>query len=166
MKQLSPRLLNSFIFLFCAAMMGIALYMQEAMNLEPCPLCIMQRVFFIVTGIVALAAALQNPARTGRRVYGALTTLTALAGAGVAIRQIYLQHLPKDRVPQCGASISYMLENDFPLSRVAKALFSGDGSCAEVVWRDPVLGLGIPEWSLIGFLMLAGLSVFQFFRKP
>jgi disulfide bond formation protein DsbB len=165
MNQLSPRRLNALIFVFCAAMIAIALYMQQAMNLEPCPLCIMQRVFFILTGFVALIGAIQNPSLKGLRVYGVISTLTALAGAGFSLRQIYLQHLPKDRIPQCGASISYMLEADFPLKDVAKALFSGDGSCAEVVWRDPVLGLGIPEWALIGFLTLAAASLFQFFRK-
>jgi disulfide bond formation protein DsbB len=165
MNQLSPRRLNALIFLFCATMIGIALYMEYSMMLEPCPLCIMQRAFFIATGFVALAGAIHNPAAKGTRIYGALTTLTALAGAGFAIRQIYLQHLPKDQIPQCLPSINYMLEADFPLMDVARVLFSGDGNCAEVVWRDPVIGLGIPEWALIGFLMLAGASLFNFFRK-
>jgi disulfide bond formation protein DsbB len=161
----APRPLNGLIFLFCAAMIGIALYMEFAMNLEPCPLCIMQRIFFIATGLVALVGALHNPARKGVRVYGVISTLTALAGAGFAIRQIYLQHLPKDQVPQCLPSISYMLQADFPLAQVLRVLFSGDGNCAEILWTDPVLHLGIPHWALIGFVMLAGAGLFQVLRK-
>ncbi|MDR2212158.1 MAG: disulfide bond formation protein B [Pseudomonadales bacterium] len=163
----NPRLLNGLIFLFCAAMIGVALYMEHSMMLDPCPLCIMQRVFFIATGFVALAGALHNPAATGRRVYAALSTLTALAGAGFALRQIYLQHLPEEMKiqMQCGASISYMWETDFPMSTILKTLFTGDGDCTKVVWVDPVIGLGIPEWSLIGFVMLAGAGAFQFLRK-
>jgi Disulfide bond formation protein DsbB len=165
LNKLTSRHVNGLIFLFCAAMIGIALYMEHVMFLEPCPLCIMQRVFFILTGLVALIGAIHNPGAKGLRTYAGITTFTALAGAGFAIRQIYLQHLPKDQIPQCLPSIGYMLETDFPMADILKVLFSGDGNCAEVLWTDPVLGLGIPQWALVGFFMLAGVSVFQFLRN-
>jgi disulfide bond formation protein DsbB len=164
MKYPSTRLVNLCIFLFCAAMMAIAYYMQYAMRLEPCPLCIMQRVFFTAVGLVALAAFIHNPRARGIRIYGALTTLLALAGSGFALRQIWLQHLPKDQVPACGPSLSYMLE-EFPLAETLKVMFSGDGNCAEIQWVDPLLGLGIPQWALVGFALLAATGVWQFLRK-
>lgn len=163
-KYLGIRQVNLYIFLFCAAMIGIALYMEHAMQLEPCPLCIMQRVFFIAAGLVALIAFLHHPGANGRRWYGLGTALMALAGAGFALRQIWLQHLPKDQVPACGPSLSYMLE-EFPLSEVLAVMFSGDGNCAEVVWVDPVLGLGIPQWALVGFALLAIAGLWQAFRR-
>ena len=153
------------IFLFTVAMIGIAMYMEHVMYLEPCPLCIMQRIFFIATGLVALIAAIHNPALTGKKVYGILAAVMAMAGGGFAIRQIYLQHLPEDQIPQCLPSVGYMLEMEFPLREVLELMLKGDGNCAEVVWVDPVLGLGIPQWALVGFIMLAATCVFQAFRK-
>ena len=164
MNYLSSRLVNLYIFLFCAALIGTALYMEHVMRLEPCPLCIMQRVFFIATGFVALAAFIHNPQPRGRKIYGFGTAALALAGSGFAIRQIYLQHLPKDQVPACGPSLSYMLE-EFPLQEVIKAMFSGDGNCAELQWQDPIFNLSIAELSLIAFGALFAVSLFQAFRK-
>ncbi len=162
---LGKRQINLYLFLFCVTMMGIAYYMQYSMHLEPCPLCIMQRVFFTAAGLVALAGFFHNPRAKGLRIYGGLTTLMALAGSGFALRQIYLQSLPEDQIPQCLPSISYMLESDFPLSEVLSALFQGDGNCAEIQWVDPVLGLGIPQWALVGFAMLVATGLSQILRK-
>ena len=161
---ISKRLINLYIFLFCVAMMGIAYYMQYAMRLEPCPLCIMQRVFFTAAGLVALVAFLHNPGKKGLRIYGITSAVLALAGSGFAMRQIWLQHLPKDQIPSCGPSLAYMLE-EFPLAETLKVMFSGDGNCAEIAWVDPVIGLGIPEWAIVGFVMIAAAGIFQALRK-
>lgn len=160
----STRLVNLYIFLFCAAMMGIAYYMQYAMGLKPCHLCIMQRVFFTAAGLVALAAFIHNPGARGVKFYGISSAVLALAGSGFAMRQIWLQHLPKDQVPACGPSLSYMLE-EFPLAETIKVMFSGDGNCAEIAWVDPVIGLGIPEWAIVGFAMIAATGAYQALRK-
>jgi disulfide bond formation protein DsbB len=164
MKYLGTRTVNLYIFLFCAALIGIAMYMEHVMRLEPCHLCIMQRVFFIATGFVALAGFIHNPHTRGRKIYGFSTAALALAGSGFAMRQIYLQHLPRDQVPACGPSLQYMLE-EFPFQEVVKAMFSGDGNCAELQWQDPVLHLSIADWSLVAFGMLFAASLFQALRK-
>jgi len=164
MKVPGTRLVNLSIFLFCAAMLAIAYYMQYAMRLEPCPLCIMQRVFFLATGLWALVACIHNPQTRAKLVYGIGSVILPLAGSGFALRQIWLQHLPKDQVPACGPSLGYMLEQ-FPLAEVISVMFSGDGNCAEILWVDPVLGLGIPQWALVGFGMLAAVGIWQTVRK-
>lgn len=163
-KLLRTRLIYLYIFLFCVALLGIALYMQHVMMLEPCPLCLMQRAFFLATGLVSLVAFIHNPVARGKVIYGSLTALLSAIGGGFAIRQIYLQHLPKDEVPSCGPSLSYMIEN-FPLKDVLAVMFSGDGNCAEVVWRDPIIGMNIAEWSLVGFVMLTAVCIWQAIRK-
>ncbi len=163
-KFLSIRLIYLYIFLLCFSLLSIALYMENVMGLEPCPLCMTQRIFFAMAGLFALLAFIHNPAAIGRKVYGFLCALFAFGGAGFAIRQIYLQHLPEDKVPACGPSLSYMVEV-FPMSEVLTAMLSGDGNCAEVVWQDPVIGMSIPEWSLVGFIMLGSFCVFQALRK-
>jgi disulfide bond formation protein DsbB len=163
---LKPRLVNLYIFLFCAAMIAIALYMEYTLLLDPCPLCIMQRIFFIAAGIVALIGAIHNPAAKGRFIYGALSAVMAITGGFFAAKQIWLQHLPPDKVPACLPSISYMLEADFPLKQVLKVLFSGDGSCAEITWRDPLFNFfTIPELALLGFVMLVATCLWQAVRK-
>lgn len=146
-----------------AAVLGYALYTQHVDGLVPCPLCITQRGFYILAGGLALLAALHHPARRGRALYSMLIGLAAIGGAAVAGRQVWLQHLPEDQVPACGPSLEYMLEM-FPLSETLQVMFRGDGNCAEVVWQ--FLGLSMPEWSLLCFLVLLAASIGQALRQP
>lgn len=154
----SRRLLYLAGFLACAGMMGFALYAQYVLLLEPCPLCIMQRVAVISLGLIFLVAAVHNPAGWGRHAYAALIVLAAGAGGAVAARHVWLQNLPPDQVPTCGPGLSYMLEN-FPLADALSLVFTGSGECAEVSWR--LLGLSMPTWVLIGLLSLAVYGVWN-----
>ncbi len=159
----NPRLLNLLIFLATALIIGAALYMEHVMLLEPCGLCITQRVFVVAAGLVCLAAAIHNPGQSGRRNYGMLAAAMCVAGAYFAIRQIWLTYLPEDQVPACGPGFSYMLDN-FPLMDTLSFLLVGDGNCAEVSWR--FLGIfSIPELALMGFVALFSLCLFQAFRR-
>lgn len=158
------RLINLYIFLFCVALLSIAYYMEYGMLMEPCPLCITQRIFFAAAGLMALIAFAHNPARKGKMVYGLLSTLFAFGGGGFAMKQIWLQGLPKDQIPSCGPSLSYMVQ-EFPFSEVLSVMLNGDGNCAEISWQDPILNMSIPQWSLAGFVLLTGLCLYQAFRK-
>ena len=151
-------------FLGCLALLAIALYMQHVMGLEPCPLCILQRVAVIAIGVVLLVATLHNPIGWGQRVYGGLTALLALFGLATAGRNVWLQHLPPERVPDCGPGLDYMLEV-FPLGRTLEMVFSGSGECAEVQWT--FLGFSIPEWMLPVFLFFFVVGLyFALVRRP
>jgi disulfide bond formation protein DsbB len=132
-----------------------ALVMEHLFDMDPCPLCLMQRVWFAIAGLISLTALLHSP-RWG--IYPLLTLLAAVIGAGFSIRQLYLQSLPEDQVPACGPDMTYMLEN-FPLSDVLAAMTRGTGSCAEVAWQ---FGLTIPGWALVGFAAIAVLAMVQF----
>ncbi len=145
-------------FLGCAALLAIGAYLQFIEEQEPCPLCISQRIAILLTGIVFLIAALHNPDRTGIKIYAVLGALVALGGASISTRHVWLQHLPPDKIPECGPGLEYVFEN-FPLSETIKLMLSGTGDCAEVSWT--MLGLSIPEWTLIAFIMLALLSLLQ-----
>lgn len=158
----SHRLLFTLGFLACAVLIGVALYFEHVMNLEPCPLCMVQRVLVIIAGVVFLAAALHGSRGWGTRVYGALTILVGGAGIAVAGRHVWLQHLPEDQVPECGPGLEFMLEA-FPLSETIKKVFQGSGECAEVVWR--FLGLSIPEWTLIVFCAMAAFGLYLVFTR-
>lgn len=152
-------------FLVCAALMAAALYFQYGMQLEPCPLCVFQRIFVITTGLILLAGALHNPGRTGRRIYGGLTVLAAVLGAVVAGRHVWIENLPFDQQPGCGYSLNDMLES-FPLSKTLRLVFEGSGGCGQISWS--FLGLSMPSWTLvffIGFVMLGLTLVFTSLGK-
>lgn len=142
---------------FCLVLLGVALYFQYVMGLEPCPLCIFQRVFVVVLGAIMLVAALHNPRAAGRRVYGVLMLVFAALGIVVAGRHVWLQSLPADQVPACGPGLEYLLQT-FPLTRALELIFKGSGECAEIQWT--FLGLSIPAWTLLVFIGLGLFSVF------
>lgn len=147
----SARILNLAGFLICAALLGYAYILQFVDELEPCPLCIFQRVAFFALGIAFLVAAIHNPMNWGRRVYGVVIGVLALVGAGIAGRHVWLQNLPADQVPECGPGLDYML-SAFPLGEMFHTVFAGSGECADVSWA--FLGMTIPAWALLWFVVL------------
>lgn len=151
---------NMLIVTGVIGMMAYALYTQYYQYLEPCPLCMTQRLFYILIGLFASLALLHQ---RGQKIYAGLATLSALGGAATAGRQVWLQHLPPDQVPACGPSLEYMLET-FPLSQTLRTMITGDGNCAEVSWT--FMGFSMGEWSLACFIGYTGLCIWQLLRKP
>lgn len=145
-----------------AGLFGFGLYLQYVLRLQPCPLCMVQRVIFIAIGVLFLIAALHNARQTGAKVYSVLIALAAFGGVRVASHHIWLQSLPKDQVPGCGPGLDYMLKN-FPMSDVWQELVHGSGECAEKSWT--FLTLGIPEWSLVWYVLLAIFAVMVGWKK-
>ena len=158
----SIRRTNLLIFAACTALMVIAIFMENVMELEPCPLCITQRIIVVVIGIVAFIAWLQNPGNMGRCFYAIVTSLMSVIGIGVAGRHVWLQNLPEDKAPACGPDLAYMFDS-LPIFDLLSLLFTGDGNCADVSWT--FLGLSIPAWTLVAFFGLLGLSIWQLIRK-
>ncbi|NQV86660.1 MAG: disulfide bond formation protein B [Woeseiaceae bacterium] len=158
----NKRILNFVGALTCTGMMGFALYAQHVLLLDPCPLCILQRIAVISIGLVFLAAALQNPGPIGGRVYAGVLGAFATAGGGVAAWHIRLQHMPADEVPGCGPGFGYIVDN-FPLKDAFGLIFEGSGECAEVVWR--LLGLSMPTWVLIGLIGLGCAGTWNNLRR-
>lgn len=146
----------------CAAAMGFALYSQYVLQLEPCPLCIFQRVGVITVGLIALLAALHNPGRGGYRVWAGLGVLAALAGGAVSVRQLWLQSLPEDQVPACGPGLDYLMETS-PLWDVLSKVFKGSGECAKVDWT--FLGQAMPFWVAVFFVGVIVMQLWLAMRK-
>jgi disulfide bond formation protein DsbB len=152
-------------FLACAALLGYAFHTQfrDVNPLDPCPLCIFQRVAFFALGIVFLVGALHGPAsRAWRRFYGIAALLAAGAGIAVAGRHVWITHLPADQVPSCGAPFEFMRESMGTFQLIQKVM-TGSGECAKVDWT--FLGLSMPAWSLIWLLALAAWAGFAAFRR-
>ena len=146
-----------------AALYGAALYLQYMLRQEPCPLCMIQRFIFLAMFIVFIIAATHNPVSKGTKIYGGILATLAIGGISVAGRHIWIQHLPKEEVPACGPGLEFMVGN-FPLSEVLRELLHGSGECAEKGWS--MLGLNIPEWSLIWYVLLGAWALLIAFRKP
>lgn len=159
---LTARTVFSILFLLSAGLLSFGYYLEVAGGLEPCPLCLIQRLFFGLIGLTSLIAAVHNAKLLGVRVYSALIALFSLTGAIVAGRQVWLQYLPPDQVPECGPGLSYMIETS-PLGEVLLKIFKGSSDCAEVTWR--FMGLSIPEWALAMFAILFLISTVQVFRS-
>jgi disulfide bond formation protein DsbB len=144
-------------FAVCAGLLGFALYLQYFEGQEPCPLCILQRTVYMALVLVFLVAALHGPGRTGAMLYGWLLFIIASVGVAIAARHVWLQHLPKDRIPECGPGLEYMLRK-FSALRALEKVLAGSGECAEVSWR--FVGLSIAEWSLLWLMLLGAFVVY------
>lgn len=130
-------------------------YLQKTLNLDPCPLCIFQRVGLIIMGIFTFMAFVINPKQVWLRLslmVGAL--LGMLWGMAVAIRHVWIQHLPADQVPSCGPGLSFLMDA-LPIMQVFEEVFKGSGECAKIDWT--FLGFSIPELTLAFFGVLTGL---------
>ncbi|MDX1500059.1 MAG: disulfide bond formation protein B [Woeseiaceae bacterium] len=158
----SKRIVNLAGLLACAGMMGFALYAQYVLLLDPCPLCVLQRVAVIALGLVFLAGALHVARGRGRWLHALLILVTAGSGAAVAAWHVRLQNLPADQVPACGPGLGYMLDT-FPLTDALAMVFRGSGECADVVWR--LLGLSMPSWVLIGLTGLGAAGIWNSLRS-
>jgi disulfide bond formation protein DsbB len=141
-------------FLGFAASFGLvafALYIQTRDQLEPCPLCISQRIAFMVLGTAFLAAMLHNPAGLWRKLHGGLQFVIAAVGAGIAMRHIWIQTHPEEVMSECGAGFDYLFDR-FPMQKAMQLIFQGTGECSAIDWK--LLGFTIPELSLLAFILL------------
>jgi disulfide bond formation protein DsbB len=159
---MTGRLGNGLGFLICVTLLGYAYYAQFVLHLDPCPLCIFQRIGVFAVGVAFLIAALHDPLGWGRRVYAMLIALAAAITIALAVRHLYIQHLPEGTVPACGAPLQYMLQL-FSLSEVLVKVLTGSGECARVTWR--FLGLAMPAWVLISALALGGFGLWVNLRR-
>lgn len=162
MALAQPRTLFLLAFLGCLALMGGALYLEHVVGLNPCPLCIVQRIFVMLFGAVCLVAAIHGPGRGGRRTYAVLGLLMAVGGAATAARQIWLQSVPADQLEACLPSLEFMMQA-LPLQEIVTLVFRGTADCAEVTWT--LFGFSLPEWSLLAFLAMAVVALFQLLRR-
>ena len=150
-------------FLVCAGLLGFAVFMQLQMGLEPCPLCIFQRLAFVALGAAFLLAALHGPrGGAGRAAYGVLAFVAACVGAGIAGRHVWVLVMPQDAMSSCGPPLSFLSETMGPLE-VFRTVLTGTANCGDIDWT--FLGLSMPMWSLVWFIVLALWALYAGLRK-
>lgn len=147
-----PRVLGATAFIVCAALLAIAFYMEYVLFLEPCPLCMAQRIMFAAFGFTGLVLALVPPTPRRLKVFASFGVVFSVGGLALAVRQLWLQSLPADQIPDCAPGLYYMIES-FPFTEVLQAMLLGTGDCASVQWQ--FLGLSIPGWTAIAFGAMA-----------
>jgi disulfide bond formation protein DsbB len=159
---MTGRSANFLGFTACAGLLAYAYYAQFVMHLEPCPLCIFQRVGIFALGLVFLLAAAHDPAGRTRRIYGFAAALAAAATMAVSLRHLYIQSQPPGTIAACGASLDFMLKV-FPLRDVLVKVLTGSGECAKIEWR--FLGLAMPAWVLIAAAALGAYGLWANLRR-
>jgi len=157
-----PRLFYLLLTLLCGGLLGFGYFLQFFRGIEPCPLCIFQRVAYIFVILIGIIGFIHGPRNIMLRIYSGLILLTALIGGSIAAWQVRLQHLPPDKLPECGPGLDYMLDV-FPLTETIKLAFTGSGECAEVAWT--FLTVSIPEWSLMFFTGIAIVAAIHLVKK-
>ena len=163
LNRLPSRFVFAAVFIACVSLTGFGLVLQHVTELEPCPMCILQRYAFVSIAMVALIAAIHGPVGIGVKVYSFLIGALAVAGGSVSVRQSLLQRFPAPEPANCMAGDLDFLLGNFPLAQALPKIFAGTGDCAKVEWS--LLGLSIAEWALVWFLLFvataAWLAVFR-----
>jgi protein dithiol:quinone oxidoreductase len=138
-------------------LMGYALYAQHVLQLDPCPLCILQRMAMIALGLVFAVAALHAPRGVGARAYAVLGAVGALAGMGISGWHVRLQNLPPGEAPPaCGAPFDTIIDINGWFQGLA-VIFQGSGECTKIDWT--FIGLSMPAWVFVWFVALGALAI-------
>lgn len=130
------------------AMLAVGLYLQLALEMLPCPLCILQRYAFAAVALICLLTIVLPSAAT--RIGAGLACVASLTGAGIAMRHLWVKAHPEI---SCGIDPLETALNKVLLADWLPALFQADGLCTTEY--DPILGLSIPQWALVWFAIFA-----------
>lgn len=151
----NPRTGFAVVLLACLGLLGFAYYSQYSMMLDPCPMCILQRIAFMIMAVFALIGLVHGSRGKARWVWTTGILAGGVWGAITAGRHVWIQNLPPDQVPDCGPGFEYNMEM-FGLGEALRAAFAGSGDCAEIDWS--LWGLSMPGWT---FLWYVGLMIFM-----
>jgi disulfide bond formation protein DsbB len=159
MPFISTRQLFLLMFIACAGLLGAAYYFEYVMYLDPCPLCVMQRIAVLLLGLIGLSGSIFGVNALRERIHMGFLFLASCFGMAVAGRHVWIQSLPADQVPTCGPSLEYMVDT-LPWADVLAVMLRGNGNCADAQWS--FIGLSMPQWVLVWFVGFAVVSVVVF----
>lgn len=155
---------NLFMAFVCHQLLIAAFYFQYVEGMDPCPLCIFQRVAVFFLGVIFLLHGIHKPLAGSRwhYWYNGSGIFVTLIGLGISARHAYLQSLPADEVPACGPSLDYLVDM-LPIMEVLDVVLKGSGECAKVSWT--MLGLSMPLWVMLFFVGTLGLFGYRIYRN-
>jgi protein dithiol:quinone oxidoreductase len=158
--------MNSRRFIYIAQLLAVALllvfayYLEKVEGMLPCPLCELQRILYLGLGVLFL---INSFPKRGWRLVNLLTSLTALCGALLALRQVWLHYEPMQpyALSVCDTNLGYLMQI-MPLKEVLMNVIIGGPGCAKVAWQ--FLHLSIAEWSLLWFSLFVVLGLWKTIR--
>jgi len=142
-------------------MIGVALLIQLIYKLEPCPLCITQRIIFIAIGFIFIFFLLLKHSFLTRITHLLLLATASIAGIIFSGRHIMIQEKWINVPAECGIDLDYMFEN-FPLTQAMNLLFKGTGDCSSIDWS--FVGITLPQLALIGYLFFLAIAIITFLK--
>jgi protein dithiol:quinone oxidoreductase len=145
------------IALACIGLLSFGLYMQHVLDMQPCPLCVLQRYAFSAIAIFCLIGAAANTPRAA----GGLALLSALTGGGIAGYHLWVQAHP---AVSCGIDPLETSLNTILTARWLPFLFKADGFCTTPY--PPLLGLSTPQWAMVWFVIFALTLIWVVLRRP
>lgn len=154
------------IFIVCAGMLGTALYLQLFMNMDPCPLCVFQRMALSVIAIIALIGFLHNPEELGSRIYSLFLTLAGLVSLGIGGYHVWFLNEPANEFASCGPGMGLMVDKIIaylPQGQVTETLFRSIGSCG-VKSTPELFGIALPELVFPAIVALVVFIVWGLFK--
>jgi disulfide bond formation protein DsbB len=157
----TPRGLFAATGLTAVGLVAGGLILAHTMNLAACPLCILQRMLYLLLTLEAIVAwALAGSVFT-RRVAALGMLATTLTGVWIAAYQTWLQRWAKGvsctaDQPWWEAFVNWA-GSQWPL------MFEASGLCSEAGWK--FLGLSIAEWSLVAFTSMTIAMLLALLRK-
>lgn len=163
---MQKRLHYLFIVVLCTGILGAALFLQLVAGMEPCPLCVFQRIAIISIGLIALIAFLHNSTGFMDKVYGLFLVLGGMASVGVASRHVWLLSQPKDEAAACGPGLEVSLDRFIeylPQGEITEVLFRSGAECTEI--SEFLFGLGLPQLTYPVFLILLSYLVWLAFKQ-
>lgn len=144
---------------FGLVLTGILLAHQ--LNLAACPLCILQRMLYLVIALGAsIAYFLAHHAKSSRLAM-LLMGLAAFTGASIAAYQTWLQRFAADT--NCAANQPWWERFVYWAGEKAPWFFEATGLCSDAGWK--LLGLSIAEWSLLAFSIFTFLTLRLLLKK-
>ena len=158
MTKIQYRRVQYLLVLITVFVLFFSLYSQYVLGLQPCPLCLMQRIcVFVLLGLMGFTLGTLKRAR----ILSLLQCFIACAGIFFALRQLWLQSLPAGAAPACMPGLDILIKY-FPWQEVARALLWGSGDCAEATWS--FLGISMAGWSACYFIFMALSTLYLYFR--
>ncbi len=141
-------------------LVAVGMELQHLLRLAPCPLCIFQRLLYLIIGLVALAGVLLPG---GRLLWSALIAALAAGGVAVAGYQTWMQAFPL-LATECGYSDPNAIERLVNwLGMEWPSLFLATGFCTSREWE--FLALSMANWSLLIFAGIVGYAALLFWRR-
>lgn len=155
---------NIYAAILSFLMIVAALWIQLTYQLEPCPLCITQRIIFIVLGLLFVFFVWLPLNFFVRTIYLIAIGITSIVGLIFSARHVLIQQKYITVPAECGIDLDYMFEN-FPLMEAFNLLFQGTGDCSKVDWT--FYGLSLPMMAFLGYLffLIYALVIFKKIKK-